>query len=207
MEMKSYGCVIMSYTYGHLAASCLNSIVSQTKPFDQILFVDDAYGDCEHLPSIYPEVEFDLRKTNMGLQNGFDDALQKIRSDMVMFIGADNRLRQDSLEILSKSSGDIVVYDLHISGEFAENTRRHYPHQCTPYFGGYRWSRLGTFHGSMLYNTRLAKRCGGYKIRNSKNCEDQDLFERMSKAGGTYDYIQEPLLEYNRHRGNFNQNY
>ena len=37
--------VVASYQYGHLAAHCIESLLSQTKAPDKILFVDDGVGD------------------------------------------------------------------------------------------------------------------------------------------------------------------
>ena len=61
--------VVASYKYGHLAAHCIESLLSQTVKLERILFVDDGVGDCEHLPRIYPEVDFILRKENLGTVN------------------------------------------------------------------------------------------------------------------------------------------
>ena len=44
--------VIASYRYGHLAAHCIESILSQTKAPEKILFVDDGVGDCGHLEGV-----------------------------------------------------------------------------------------------------------------------------------------------------------
>ena len=68
--------VVASYQYGHLAAHCIESILSQTRAPERILFVDDGVGDCAHLPAIYPEVEYVLREENLGTVNNFQDMLQ-----------------------------------------------------------------------------------------------------------------------------------
>ena len=59
--------VISSFHYGHLASHCIESVLSQTKRPERILFVDDGAGDCEHLQKIYPEVEYVLREQNLGV--------------------------------------------------------------------------------------------------------------------------------------------
>ena len=48
--------VIASYGYGHLAAHCIESILSQSVPPARVLFVDDGAHDCLHLEHLYPEI-------------------------------------------------------------------------------------------------------------------------------------------------------
>ena len=73
--MSTITVVIASYQYGHLAAHCIESVLCQSRPADKILFVDDGVGDCNHLPKIYPEVEYVLRDINMGTAKNFHDML------------------------------------------------------------------------------------------------------------------------------------
>ena len=94
--------VVASYKYGHLAAHCIESILSQSVPASKILFVDDGAGDCTHLPSLYPEVEYTLRESNMGTAANFQDMLMKVDTEYTMFIGADNWLRSDTVETLTQ---------------------------------------------------------------------------------------------------------
>ena len=101
--------VIASYRYGHLAAHCIESLLSQTKPPAKILFVDDGGLDCKHLPSLYPNVEYTLRPDNLGVVINFQDMLSKVDTEYVLFIGADNWLRSDTIELLSNASADIVT--------------------------------------------------------------------------------------------------
>lgn len=54
--------VVASYKYGHLAAHCIESILSQSIKPARIIFIDDGAGDCTHLTEIYPEVEFIIRE-------------------------------------------------------------------------------------------------------------------------------------------------
>ncbi len=116
----TYGCVIASYGYGHLAAHCLETVLEQSKPFDEVHIVDDGVGDCFHLPKLYkmeyPKLHMTARVDNFGTVKNFQDILQNhVYTDMVMFLGADNWLRPDTLEILAqeqKEAGtDIIVFD------------------------------------------------------------------------------------------------
>ena len=101
--------VIASYHYGHLAAHCIESILAQTQSPAKVWFVDDGGSDCEHLPELYPELNYVLRTKNLGTVENFQDMLDRVTTEYVRFIGADNWLRADAVEHLSKATTDIVT--------------------------------------------------------------------------------------------------
>lgn len=198
--------VVASYHYGHLAAHCLESIRSQTAAPYEILFVDDAAGDCFFLEERYPEVKFTFRKKNLGIVENFNDMLNKVKSSKCLFLGADNWLRSDALELLSKGDADIVTYDIILTGDLKEDRLVHHRHEMQNLHGDFYWSRDHQHHGSMVYNVQLAKSVGGY-IRNSESKqteEDRVLWHRMTDAGASVKYLNEGLLYYRTHRENFN---
>lgn len=207
----TYGIVISSYYYGHLAAHAIESVLAQTKKFDQILFVDDGATDCAHLEIIYGnDVEFVYRQKNMGVVDNFQDMLMNwVKTDFVMFLGADNWLRADTLELLNNSLNsalkDIVTYDIVVTGDKRYEITKDY--LTSIYQGDAYWNRKFLHHGSMLYNVALAKKVGGYakRIGSIRSDEDMELWDRMNKEGATVGYINEGLLYYRRHRENFNK--
>jgi glycosyltransferase involved in cell wall biosynthesis len=197
--------VIASYRYGHLAAHCIESVLCQTKKADRILFVDDGVGDCNHLPKLYPSIEYVMRENNLGTVANFQDMLNRVETDRCLFLGADNWLRADTLELLDKNNTDIVTYDIVITGELSHKFSHYHKNEITPYQGDFYWSRKMVHHGSMLYNTNLAKKVGGYAINpggvNSE--EDWVLWNRMISAKASISHINEGLLYYRRHKENF----
>jgi glycosyltransferase involved in cell wall biosynthesis len=197
--------VIASYRYGHLAAHCIESVLCQTKKADRILFVDDGVGDCNHLPKLYPSIEYVMRENNLGTVANFQDMLNRVETDRCLFLGADNWLRADTLELLDKNNTDIVTYDIVITGELSHKFSHYHKNEITPYQGDFYWSRKMVHHGSMLYNTNLAKKVGGYAINpggvNSE--EDWVLWNRMISAKASISHINEGLLYYRRHNENF----
>jgi len=198
--------VIASYRYGHLAAHCIESLLSQTRPPDKILFVDDGVGDCSHLPAVYPEVEYILREKNLGVVNNFQDMLMRVQTEYTMFLGADNWLRSDTVEQLLEHNhlrdADIVTYEIMVTGEFKMNhsdaelpdVMRH---------GDVYWRRSG-HHGSIMYRTSFGQ-TAGYAAKDGQEnaCEDWELWDRMLASGATVTHLNEPLLYYRRHRENF----
>jgi glycosyltransferase involved in cell wall biosynthesis len=196
--------VIASYRYGHLAAHCIESLLSQTVSPSRVLFVDDGVGDCEHLPNLYPTVEYVLRPENLGVVDNFQDMLSRVESEYVLFIGADNWLRSDSIELLSGATTDIVTYDIVVTGELKEEILTRVPGQTQPYLGDLYWDREAQHHGSMLYRTALGKEIG-YQNRfvNAHPQEDWNLWDKMMEQGASVASIKEGLLFYRRHRENF----
>jgi len=207
----TFGVVISSYKYGHLAAHCIETILAQTKQFDEIYFVDDGVGDCKHLVELYGDrVNFLFREANMGTVANFQDMLMnRVKTDYVMFVGADNWLRGDALEKLSKHCEfaiNVVTYDIIITGELKEEIYKFYEPDCVHLEGDIYWRRELKHHGSILYDVNLAKSVGGYAHNGGyRTDEDANLWEKLVKAGANLVYHPEGLLFYRRHKENFNK--
>ena len=197
--------IISSYKYGHLAAHCIESLLSQTSQPSRILFVDDGAFDCRHLPALYPQIEYIFRPKNLGVVDNFQDMLSRVDTEYVIFIGADNWFRSDTIELLADASADIVTYDIVVTGELKEEILTRVPGQTRPYFGDLYWDRQAQHHGSMMYRTTLGQQIG-YKKRFEHGLhpqEDWNLWDKMLEAGATVTSLKEGLLFYRRHRENF----
>jgi glycosyltransferase involved in cell wall biosynthesis len=207
----TFGIVISSYKYGHLAAHCIETVLAQTKQFDEIYFVDDGVGDCHHLLDLYGDrVKFIFRNENLGTVVNFQDMLMnKVATDYVMFLGADNWLRSDTLSRLSfhcEYEGNLVTYDIQITGELRDEIYNHYISDCTRLEGDYYWQRENKHHGSMLYDVKMARSVGGYAHNGGyRTDEDANLWEKLIKADAYLVYIPEAFLYYRRHKENFNK--
>ena len=197
--------IIASYRYGHLAAHCIESLLSQTTLPSRILFVDDGGLDCSHLPCLYPDVEYIFRPINLGVVDNFQDMLSRVDTEYVLFIGADNWFRSDAIELLSNASTDIVTYDIVVTGELKEEILTRVPGETHPYKGDLYWDRQGQHHGSMMYRTDFGQKIG-YKKRYEDGAhpqEDWNLWDKMLEQGATVASIKEGLLYYRRHKENF----
>ena len=200
---------IMSYGYAHLAAQAIESALSQTKKPDRVLIVDDGMHDgIDEVADIYG-VQDIIRPKNLGIVDNFNDILMNhVFTDKVMFLGADNYLRPDALELMD-TGADIVSSDIAIFGEqsdeFAKvvNTNEK---KDGYYIWRFKKGNIGNgnyIHGSSLYNVELAKRFGYKPSGNKHSEEDWMLWIQMLKNGATHEHIEEPLLYYRRHRRNF----
>jgi glycosyltransferase involved in cell wall biosynthesis len=210
----TFGLVISSYNYGHLAAHCIESALCQTKKFDKIWFVDDGAGDCQRIVDLYSDrdIEFIIREQNMGIVANFNNMLvQKVNTDYVMYLGADNWLRPDALELLNyqiaKPVPDIITYDIIVTGELRDEIYKPYSSWMHKHEGDYYWSRRMQHHGSMMYNVKMAKKVGGYAKNNTSERTDEDLnlWDKMLKEGAVVTHFKQGLLYYRRHKENFNK--
>ena len=210
----TYGIIISSYKYGHLAAHAIETVLSQTDKFDKIMFVDDGAGDCGHLIDLYSDrVEFVIRNQNLGTVENFNEMLHRINTDYVMFLGADNWLRSDALSEmktqlkLNSQKPAVVVYDIMVTGELKSEIFKLYPHQINPHQGELLWNRKGYHHGSMLYHRQTAIELGGYANNRTsvRTDEDLNLWDKFQKAGHKTVHVELPLLYYRRHKENFNK--
>jgi len=209
----TYGIVISSYKYGHLAAHCIETVLSQNTQFDKIWFVDDGAGDCKHLEYLYQDsgIEFILRDRNLGIVDNFNDMLNRVDTDYVMFLGADNWLRADAQTLLNwhieAFKPKVLVYDIVVTGILKMEIAITYPTQNSSYLGDLYWDRKGFHHGSMMYHAETARELGGYADNkgSSRTDEDQNLWDKFKRAGHTCHHLDSPLLYYRRHKENFNK--
>lgn len=198
---------IMSYGYAHLASHAVESVLAQTRKPDKILLVDDAKGDgIDKIGKMYG-IETIVRKKNLGIVDNFNDTLQGVKTDKVMFLGADNYLRPDCLEKVDIDA-DIVSYDISIFGDNASETALVVGAENEN--GYYNWKfkpgdiETGNYiHGSSLYNTEMAKKFGYKASGNEKSEEDWMLWKAMLKNGAKHLHVQEALLYYRKHKLNF----
>lgn len=206
--------VISSYKYGHLAAHCVESILSQSKKPSKIMFVDDGVGDCRHIEQMYPEVQFFQNEQNKGTVQNFQDMLAKVDTEYCMFLGADNWLRSDAINMflvqIELNNPDVITYDIMITGELKYKRIVDSKHktEVENHQGDYLWSREMAHHGSMLYRTSLAKSVGGYTKHTRDPAyteEDLSLWNKMKDAGAKIAHIKQPLLYYRHHRNNYNK--
>lgn len=203
--------VVSSYKYGHLAAHCVESILSQSVKPERVMFVDDCAGDCAHIHKHYPEIEYYENPENYGTVKNFQNMLNKVTSKYCMFIGADNWLRSDAMKIfktfIDLGNPDIITYDMILTGELKETRIKYHANEIVRYQGDYYWRRDNKHHGSMVYRTELAKSVGGYTKYNESHqtLEDLSLWDKMINAGAKVANINEAFLYYRHHRDNFNK--
>lgn len=143
----------------------------------------------------------------MGIVANFQDMLNRVETDYVMFLGADNWITSDTLFTLSQYKEDIITYNIMVTGELKYEISKLYPQHTSMWNGDINWMREYLHHGSMMYRVAKAKEVGGYEKQRpdgERTDEDNALWDKMKKAGATK-YVKSSFLYYRRHRQNFNK--
>ena len=123
--------IIPVYNTEKYLEDCLNSVVNQSLPFEQIIIVNDGSTDnsleiCNAYAEKFSNVQIFSQK-NQGLSAARNSGLKLVTSDYVMFLDSDDYLRNDSVEkILSQMTSfdlDILYFDSEIKNEL-KNERK-----------------------------------------------------------------------------------
>jgi glycosyltransferase involved in cell wall biosynthesis len=222
----SISVVIVSYNYGMYAAQAIDSILSQTKMPDRILYVDDCSAEGDVVCQVAKSFGVDVirREDNYGVLKNFQDILfNQVTTDRMIMLGADNWFRNDAIEKMGAEDADIVSTDYYTTGSGVKETKiadnpkyiyengyyiRKFPHYDSPEKIKEKIINKNFIHGSSLFNVKMSKECGGYQvmtpnINGKKLCEDWGNWRGMIAGGAKVKHIPEPLLYYRKHRFNW----
>ncbi len=207
--------IIPCYNYGHLLAEAIESVLLQTYPPDEILFIDDASTDnsVEVARRYEPRIRIEVNEKNLGIVGNFNKAVSLTKGDYICFLGADNRFRSDYVEktkAVLDSDPEVaiaythfVLFDKRAGIEAARTGAK--PHPLFPEF------YLKTFpaqpkrsileenyvHGSSMYRRTAYDQAGGYSAGELP--EDHSLFARMLEKGWKAKLADAYILEYRQH--------
>ena len=89
------GCVIVSYNNGKLLEEAIMSVVTQTRPVDEIIVADDASTDgsrqlTEALSRSYPSIKPVFRERNLGVSANRDLAMRDSAGDFITWLDGDD---------------------------------------------------------------------------------------------------------------------
>ena len=110
----SISLIIPVYNVEKYLTPCLDSVVNQIIPFDEVLIVNDGSTDhsleiCEKYVSAYKYFTL-ISQENKGLSSARNRGINAIAGDYVMFLDSDDYLRMDAVKILKKKLQD-ELYD------------------------------------------------------------------------------------------------
>jgi len=210
---------VAGYNYGPFVAQALDSVLSQTVPPDDVIYVDDCSKDNSVEIAKAMGVRTVARKKNLGIVDNFNDILFKqVSTEHLIVMGADNWAHPELVfEMQKYADHDIVTYDLFIVGSEAKGYRDiGNPEKCR-FENGYwvrrfksykdinaRLMRSNVCHGSSMYDVELARKVGGYRHHPRKKRPEEDfwLWKQMAKSKARIVSAERPLLYYRRHKLN-----
>ncbi|MGI9456162.1 MAG: glycosyltransferase family 2 protein, partial [Aeoliella sp.] len=110
-------CLVNNYNYRPYVGEAVDSALSQSVPFDEIIVVDDGSTD-ESLSFLRREYASERRvkivaKANGGQLSAFDEGVRHATGDLVFFLDADDCYRPEYLreaaEIYEQRPVDFVI--------------------------------------------------------------------------------------------------
>ena len=174
------GVIIPNFNDGVYLPECLKSVLNQTVPFDEIVFVDDASTD--QSVNIYfekthncPQARLVRLEKNMGTINAINKGIEVCGCDYALFLSANDsisiHLVQRLKETLVKETGiwSALCYNKNVSGESLGFRRTpvisHHPRYFSPIevkslVDRYTNWLTGT---TMFFNLHLVRQQGGLR--------------------------------------------
>lgn len=95
-------CLVCNYNYSSYVLESINSVLDQTRPFDEIIVVDDGSTDdsWELLNRAYynnPQIKL-IRKTNGGQMSAFNEGYRHFTGDILFLLDSDDTYHPQYLE-------------------------------------------------------------------------------------------------------------
>lgn len=217
--------IVANYNYKNYLDEAVSSVLSQTVQPDEFIIIDDCSTDGSHqILEKYKDIaSVVINEKNLGIVNNFNKAVSIAQGDYIAFLGADNRMRCDYVELckaaLDKNPKASVAYtDMLVFGPLAATMVRNTPYYNITFFADsssertplYYWSfpdisedvlqrfyKHNFIHGSSMYRKKAFDVVGGYRTEGGP--EDHHLFRRMVKSTDDAIHISEALIEYRQH--------
>jgi GT2 family glycosyltransferase len=204
---RSAACVIPCWNGRRWLDGCLESVLAQTREFDQVIVVDNGStdGSAAHVRERFPDVRIVELERNTGFAGGANAGLRAAGSEAVALVNQDVRLERDWLEracaalesdpraasvatkmldlgdpSLVYDAGDVLRRDgvCEQRGRFSQDDGRF----------DERGDVFGACAGAALYRREPVLELGGFEERFFLYLEDADLALRLRLAGWTCVY-------------------
>ncbi len=196
--------VVPCYNQSHFLAECLNSVRAQTLDAWEVVVVDDSSPDGDDIARVVRELD-DARirlvrhETNSGLGGARNTGIREARTEYVLPLDADDRIRPGCLEALvgaldADAAIDCAFADVQLFGRLDEVLAFPGPPPGKPML---RAEHTIPGAGTMMRKA-LWERLGGYDEADILRLgrEDFEFWVRAFEQGCTFKRLLEPLYEY-----------
>ena len=223
MTHETLGVVIVNYNCANFVKECIDSVLAQNIPFDEIIFVDDCSTDNSHQIiesySTRDDIQFIKNGSNIGLVKTLNNSIELLNTDLVLVLNSDDFLHIDSVKEIkrisstSRLSKKVIFFDMIIFGPKSQELVRKTSAAPIGRPGIekeplYYWcfeNQLDSLppnlriSGSSVYSRILFQEVGGYK-NPSHDPEDAIFFnECILKSDCDLLYVSKALLYYRQH--------
>lgn len=203
--------VVTTFNHAHFLAEALSSIMSQTRPADEIIVVDDGSSDDPAaVVDAFPSASL-IRQDNRGLSAARNAGLRAATGEFILFLDADDRLLPEAvalgLRVLADNGDAVLAYGAHrridASGRVIGGV--HYLAALDEAKGGLlRLNRIG-MHATVLYRTAALRAVRGFD-EGLRRCEDYDAYLRLSTLAPITSHPH-PVAEYRIHGDNMSHDH
>jgi GT2 family glycosyltransferase len=201
--------VVTSYNHGRFLAEALTSALGQTRPFREIIVVDDgSTDDTAAVAAGFPAVRY-LRQENRGLGAARNTGLRESSGELLVFLDADDRLHPNAVE------AGIRCLDANPDARFVYGAYRYLRDP-----GGDSWpatlKECGTdaylallrdnciaMHATVMYRRPSLVAVNGFS-ETLAACEDYDLYLRIARDGRVACH-REVVADYRLHGSNMSR--
>ena len=208
--MPSFTAIIPNYNDGaHISAS-LASLFAQTRPFDEILILDDGSTDdstqvIERLIAGHPQARLIRRQENKGIVTTLNEGLHAASGDFVFMASANDTYNHRLVEYAAAAlemKPDLAIICGNGMFQYTETGKRQPVKMQFPQVAGYisrerfeeqvRCSPITFFGGSVILKRDAVLQEGGLAPALRWHC-DWAMYYLLSYRHGLY-YVPEPMV-------------
>lgn len=179
--------VVNTYQQARDLPAALDSALAQTRPFDEIVVLDDgSTDDPAAVVERFPGVRI-VRQANAGLAAARNAGLAAVSGDFVVFLDADDLLQPDAV------AAGLACHAAHPGCAFVYGAFRRVDGKNVP-LGGTQYTPIGErpyltllhgncigMHATVMYDTAALRDAGGFDA-SLPRCEDYDLYFRIART-------------------------
>jgi glycosyltransferase involved in cell wall biosynthesis len=209
-ERSSVAVIVTTFNHARYLADAISSVLSQTRPADDVIVVDDgSTDDPDAVVNDFSGVRM-IRQENRGLASARNTGLRNCTTSHVVFLDADDRLCPQALEAglacAAKRPECAFVYGGHRF--VSENGNALGADRYDPISGDAHLAFLQgnpvvnpiAMHATVLYRRDCLIEIGGFD-EALRRCEDYDLYLRIAQKYPVSSH-QAIVAEYRLHKEN-----
>lgn len=210
----SISAVMPVYNGEEFVAEALNTILSQTRPPDEVVVIDD--GSTDGTPEVLAGFGKDIRvvrQPNQGVWGAMNTCFREAACEYVAKCDGDDLWAPEKLQIqaagaIAHPEVDVAFAEARVFGAYAG--RWGMPEECASVgppdpdrFGGVMFAGNPICPSTTFVRRELFDRLGGFR---DTRCEDYDFWMRALRLGARFSYDPTTLVHYRRHDSNVSSN-
>lgn len=202
VEVGGVTIVMPTYNHGHFIADALDSVFAQSLPPSTVVVLDDASTDgtsdvVEPYLGRHPHVDYSRMAKNSGVIPMLNAGLEKVKTEYVVFLAADDMLDPAALEKCCAVMNDnpraavcgvlarYIATDKRVLPtpalfDFGNRPRYWPPHECLGFL--HRHGALFGGNGAM-YRTAMLRDAGGFAVELRSFCDGFRIQQLALRSG------------------------